>query len=66
MMTRKDYVATAKIIRNFFDACIDEEAFDDSPINAMIHDHLIDEFIKMFSADNPNFDADKFWEACTE
>ena len=61
MMTRKDYVAVAKIINNYFDLADKHDG-----LNANVHDFLIDPFIEFFGNDNPNFDADKFWEACTK
>ena len=65
-MTRKDYVKVAEIINKFLDVVVDNESFDMTPIIAITHDNLIDEFIEFFENDNPNFDADKFWEACTK
>ena len=61
MMTRKDYVATAQIINAYFD-----KADQHDGLNANIHDFLIEPFIEMFEKDNPNFNAEKFWEACTK
>ena len=55
MMTRKDYVETAKILNLFADN-IDSHVFQD----------LIFEFSEWFSADNPRFDEDKFWDACVK
>jgi hypothetical protein len=54
-MTRKDYVETAKILNQFSDT-IDSHVFQD----------LVFEFSEWFSADNPRFDEDKFWDACTK
>jgi hypothetical protein len=55
MMTRKDYVATAEILNNwYFNHPINEHDFAD----------LVGEFSLMFEEDNPNFKADKFEEAC--
>lgn len=53
MMTRKDYVETAKILNKFIDR-IDGHEFDD----------LVFEFSEMFLADNERFNAEKFEEAC--
>lgn len=61
MMTRKDYVATAKIINRYFDVADYHDG-----LHANIHDFLIKPFSDMFAKDNPNFDAEKFFEACTE
>jgi hypothetical protein len=55
MMTRKDYVETAKILNMFADN-MDSHVFND----------LVFEFSEWFSADNPRFDEDKFYDACTE
>jgi hypothetical protein len=55
MMTRKDYVETAKIL-NLFAENIDSHVFQD----------LIFEFSEWFSADNPRFDENKFFDACTQ
>jgi hypothetical protein len=55
MMTRKDYVETAKIL-NLFAENIDSHVFQD----------LIFEFSEWFSADNPRFDENKFYDACTQ
>ena len=55
MMTRKDYVETAEIL-NKFSNLIDSITFQD----------LIFEFSEWFSADNPRFDEDRFWNACTK
>ena len=54
-MTRKDYVETAKILNQFSDT-IDSHVFQD----------LVFEFSEWFSADNPRFDENKFWDACTK
>jgi hypothetical protein len=55
MMTRKDYVETANILNKFADE-IDSKTFQD----------LIFEFSEWFASDNPRFDENKFWEACTK
>ena len=54
-MTRKDYVETAKILNQFADS-IDSHVFQD----------LIFEFSEWFSADNPRFDEQKFFDACVK
>jgi hypothetical protein len=53
MMTRKDYVETAKIL-NQFATEIDSKTFQD----------LVFEFSEWFASDNPRFDENKFWDAC--
>jgi hypothetical protein len=55
MMTRKDYVETAKILNKFVDD-IDSHDFD----------QLIFEFSEWFSSDNPRFDESKFYDACVK
>lgn len=54
-MTRKDYVSTAEILRDFSpgESMIDDKTFE----------NLVDQFAAMFANDNPNFDADKFYKA---
>jgi hypothetical protein len=51
MMTRKDYVSVAKILNDAINGVLDSE------------EEVIQAFVEMFEADNPNFDADKFVEA---
>jgi len=55
MMTRKDYVETAKILNQFTNE-MDSKTFQD----------LVFEFSEWFAADNPRFDENKFWDACTK
>jgi len=55
MMTRKDYVETAKIL-NLFAENIDSHVFQD----------LVFEFSEWFASDNPRFDENKFWDACVK
>jgi len=55
MMTRKDYVETAKILNNFVDV-IDKNDFDD----------LVFQFSEWFASDNPRFDEQKFYDACLD
>ena len=52
MMTRKDYVATAEILRY----CSDK-------IHPAIFSKVVVDFALMFAKDNPKFDANKFYEA---
>ena len=58
MMTRKDYVATAKILNKMLDkiTVAQEEAFDE----------MVTDFSDMFQADNERFLVDKFVDACYE
>jgi hypothetical protein len=55
MMTRKDYVETAKILNMFAD-----------DIDSHVFQNLVFEFSEWFLSDNPRFDEDKFWDACTK
>jgi hypothetical protein len=55
MMTRKDYVETARILNNFVDV-IDKNDFD----------QLVFEFSEWFASDNPRFDESKFYDACID
>ena len=52
MMTRKDYIATAAIL-----ASVKDKMSKDS------HLSLIDAFAEMMMADNPRFDAHRFYKA---
>lgn len=56
MMTRKDYVATAEILNDFYlDMPIGlTEQFDD----------MVNDFCAMFTEDNERFIPNKFIEAC--
>jgi hypothetical protein len=58
MMTRKDYVATANILSNYFSTSVFDEQGE------LLFADLVDEFSLMFETDNPRFDADRFSEAC--
>lgn len=55
MMTRKDYVATADILKNWF---------FNYPVDTLDFKTLVFEFADMFADDNPNFNETKFVEAC--
>lgn len=55
MMTRKDYVETARIL-NKYKTVIDEKDFID----------LVDDFSYMFENDNERFNSEKFLEACND
>ena len=52
MMTRKDYVATAEILRYVSDKT-----------HPAIFSKIVVDFALMFAKDNPRFDANKFYEA---
>jgi hypothetical protein len=54
MMTRKDYVAVAEILQGYQTAMIDGFWYED----------LVNDFSIMFAEDNPNFQENKFKEAC--
>lgn len=55
MMTRKDYIETAKILNKFSDS-IDSHDFE----------NLVFEFSEWFLSDNPRFDEQKFFDACMD
>ena len=55
MMTRKDYVRTAEILKGFGDNVLTNE-FD--------YADLVYDFADWFAEDNPNFKINKFLEAC--
>ena len=56
MMTRKDYVATAEILNNFYleMPIALEEKFD----------NMVNDFCRLFAEDNDRFLAIKFVDAC--
>jgi hypothetical protein len=58
MMTRKDYVATAEILSNYFATSVLDEQGE------ILFADLVDDFSLMFETDNPRFDATKFALAC--
>ena len=51
MMTRKDYVKTAEILKSAIDGKFETEI------------ELLEAFAEMFEADNPNFDRKRFLTA---
>ena len=53
MMTRRDYRAIAEILSISKNAMLPEE-----------YSFLVDKFAFMFKLDNPNFNRDKFRDAC--
>lgn len=56
MMTRKDYVATAEILNNFY---------LDMPIGLeQKFDNMVNDFCDMFTEDNERFLSVKFIDAC--
>lgn len=56
MMTRKDYVATAEILNDFY---------QDMPIGLeQRFDNMVADFCAMFAEDNERFLAVKFVDAC--
>jgi hypothetical protein len=55
MMTRKDYVETAKILNKFVDS-----------IDASDFDELVFQFSEWFLSDNPRFDESRFYDACVD
>jgi hypothetical protein len=53
MMTRKDYVKTANILKGFADE-----------IHPQVFEDLVEEFAQYFMADNDRFDKARFETAC--
>jgi hypothetical protein len=51
MMTRKDYVATAKILKDYY---------DNNPVELSDFKYMVLDFCDMFAEDNPNFNEEKF------
>ena len=54
MMTRKDYVAVAKILNDYW---------ENNPVEISDFKYLVLDFADMFAEDNPNFNEEKFLEA---
>jgi hypothetical protein len=52
-MTRKDYIQTANILKEFIDE-IPQTTYED----------IVDLFCQWFKSDNPNFDYARFEKAC--
>ena len=55
MMTRKNYVAVADIIKTY-----------NLQLPEILLESLVDDFIEMFKEDNPQFDAGRFRAAAME
>lgn len=55
MMTRKDYIATADIIHAY-----------NLQLPEILLENLVNDFVEMFKADNPRFDAGRFRAAAME
>jgi hypothetical protein len=53
MLTRKDYVTIADILESF-----------SLEINQIIFEDLVEDIADYCASDNPNFDYEKFREAC--
>ena len=68
-MSRKDYVAVAKVIRSAKKECIDNTVANVGFNGADVH-HFEDSVIKgladVFADDNPRFDYARFAEACSQ
>ncbi len=52
MMTRKDYVATANILK-----------FASDKTHPALFSKIVNDFAEMFAKDNPRFDVNRFHEA---
>jgi len=53
MMTRKDYIATAEILKTYSEA-----------MDSFFVEDLVNDFADMFAEDNDRFNRVRFWEAC--
>jgi hypothetical protein len=52
MMTRKDYVATAEILK-----------YASDKTHPALFSKIVNDFAEMFAVDNPRFDVNRFHEA---
>jgi hypothetical protein len=52
MMTRKDYIATAEILK-----------FASDKTHPALFSKIVNDFAEMFAKDNPRFDVNRFHEA---
>lgn len=52
MMTRKDYVATAEILK-----------YASNKIHPAVFSKMVLDFAEIFAKDNPRFDANRFYSA---
>ena len=52
MMTRKDYVATAEILK-----------YASNKTHPALFSKMVNDFAEMFAVDNPRFDVNRFHEA---
>jgi hypothetical protein len=57
MMTRKDYIATAKIFNSY------AEAGQDNLLISSLVKSMVEDFADLFANDNPNFDEQRFLDA---
>lgn len=62
MMTRKDFEAVAEIIRTNSHVVSLSTTFEEGALFA--GSSIADEICKVFKADNPQFDREKFQQAC--
>jgi len=52
MMTRKDYIATAEILK-----------YASTKTHPALFSKMVNDFAEMFAKDNPRFDANRFYSA---
>jgi hypothetical protein len=52
MMTRKDYIATAEILK-----------YASNKTHPALFSKIVNDFAEMFAVDNPRFDVNRFHEA---
>ena len=55
MLSRKNYVAVAKILRDHHSDALNGEV-----------DRIVDDLAEYFAQDNPRFDSDRFRAACRD
>lgn len=53
VMTRKDYIKTANILKSF-----------SQEIHVAVFEDIVEEFAQYFASENENFDKPKFEKAC--
>lgn len=69
MLTKKDYIAIAKIFQEeireheelSYDVCLKHLSYKRGRVNTL--DHLLHSFIIFFEEDNPNFNREQFLQA---
>lgn len=62
-MTKQDYIALAKIIKENSSYAV-TNVYDLLPTRVMETNKFLDDLCQTLKADNPRFDEDKFRKAC--